>query len=138
MLDDVSRNGVAGRGNRVDGGNLHGDVATALLELLGSGVDALDVEGNQDADLAAAVDVEATPAALGDGNASELVFSPITWMQSVTTASTVSPSISAAMRASTSAAFEAMAALATFLGVSLELSFMPTKSVPAVEFDDGA
>ena len=35
VLDDVSRHSVAGSGDRVDGGNLHGDVATALLELLG-------------------------------------------------------------------------------------------------------
>ena len=53
-------------------GDLHGHVATELLEAVGRGVDALDVELHEHADLAAAVDVGRHGAALHHREAGEL------------------------------------------------------------------
>ena len=72
MLDDLGRHGLAVGGHRGSGGNLHGNVAAVSLEALGSGVDALDVEGHQNADLAATVDVGGDAAGIDGGGAGEL------------------------------------------------------------------
>ena len=66
------------------------------------------------------------------------MFSPITWMQSVTTASTVSPSISAAMRGLDVGGLRCDGSLGDLLGVSLELLVHADEVGLAVELDDGA
>ena len=45
---------------------------TAVLELVGSGVDALDIERHEDADLAATMNVGSNAASLDDSSASEV------------------------------------------------------------------
>ena len=72
MRDDLGRDGLTGCGNRGGGSNLHSDVATAVLELVGSGVDALDIERHEDADLAATMNVGGDAASLDDSSASEV------------------------------------------------------------------
>ena len=72
MLNN-SRSNIFARGrDGVDSGDLHGNVAAALSKLSSGGVNALGGEGNQNANLAAHVDVRAHSVGLERSEASEL------------------------------------------------------------------